>query len=182
MMDCLTTRLTRTLSMTPSVSVVNWPGLTVFLIYRSSAPNVDVSSSSLNSWNNQRESDWKGVVENPCDRQLCYCESQCKDQCDLKSSTFARITYWCDWSFCYCQWLRRKCRILQVSRWHQRLIFTLKRPIFTSACNIQYLIAHVRYIKILTRLRGFWVKITNFSRFHCLVIPKRAWAHPTNQI
>ena len=33
--------------------------------------------------------------------------------------------------------------------------------------------AHVRYIKILTWLRGFRVKIANFSRLHCLAIPRR---------
>ena len=38
------------------------------------------------------------------------------------------------------------------------------------------LIAHFRYytcIKILTSLRGFRVKIANFSRLRCLAIPKR---------
>ena len=30
----------------------------------------------------------------------------------------------------------------------------------------------VRYIKILTWLRGFRVKIANFSRLHCLAIPR----------
>ena len=34
-------------------------------------------------------------------------------------------------------------------------------------------IAHVRYIKILTWLRGFRVKIANLSRVHCLAIPRR---------
>ena len=34
-------------------------------------------------------------------------------------------------------------------------------------------IAHVRYIKILTWLWGFRVKIANFSRLHCLAIPRR---------
>ena len=34
-------------------------------------------------------------------------------------------------------------------------------------------IAHVRYIKILTWLRGFRVKTANFSRLHCLAIPRR---------
>ena len=33
-------------------------------------------------------------------------------------------------------------------------------------------IAHVRYIKILTLLPGFRVKIAIFSRLHCLAIPK----------
>ena len=33
--------------------------------------------------------------------------------------------------------------------------------------------AHLRYIKILTKLRGFRVKIANFSKPHCLAIPKR---------
>ena len=32
---------------------------------------------------------------------------------------------------------------------------------------------HVRYIKILTWLRGLRVKIANFLRLHCLAIPKR---------
>ena len=36
------------------------------------------------------------------------------------------------------------------------------------------LIAHFRYyIKIVTSLRGFRVKIANFSRLRCLAIPKR---------
>ena len=34
-------------------------------------------------------------------------------------------------------------------------------------------IAQVRYIKILTRLRGFMDKIANISRLHCLAIPRR---------
>ena len=34
-------------------------------------------------------------------------------------------------------------------------------------------ITHVRYIKILTWLRGFRDKIANFSRPHCLIIPRR---------
>ena len=34
-------------------------------------------------------------------------------------------------------------------------------------------IAHFRYMKIPTWLRGFRVKIANFSTLHCLVIPKR---------
>ena len=34
-------------------------------------------------------------------------------------------------------------------------------------------IGHVRYINILTWLRGFRVKIANFSSFFCLSIPKR---------
>ena len=33
--------------------------------------------------------------------------------------------------------------------------------------------AHVRYIKILTWLRGFRVKTANFLRLHRLAIPKR---------
>ena len=33
--------------------------------------------------------------------------------------------------------------------------------------------AHVRYIKILTWLQGFRVKIENFSRLNCLEIPRR---------
>ena len=33
--------------------------------------------------------------------------------------------------------------------------------------------AHVRYIKILTCLRGFRVQVTLFSRLHCLAIPRR---------
>ena len=33
--------------------------------------------------------------------------------------------------------------------------------------------SHVRYINILTWLRGFRVKIANFSSFFCLSIPKR---------
>ena len=33
-------------------------------------------------------------------------------------------------------------------------------------------IAHVQYIEILTRLRGFRVKIANFSRLHSLAIPR----------
>ena len=35
------------------------------------------------------------------------------------------------------------------------------------------LIGHVRYINILAWLRGFRVKIANFSSFFCLLIPKR---------
>ena len=35
------------------------------------------------------------------------------------------------------------------------------------------LIAHFRYIKIVTSLRGFRVKIANLSRLRCLAIPKR---------
>ena len=34
-------------------------------------------------------------------------------------------------------------------------------------------IAHIRYSKILTWLRGFRVKIANFSQLHCLAIPIR---------
>ena len=34
-------------------------------------------------------------------------------------------------------------------------------------------IAHVWYIKILTRLQGFSDKIANFSRLHCLAISRR---------
>ena len=34
-------------------------------------------------------------------------------------------------------------------------------------------IAHVWYIKILTWLRGFRDQIANFSRLHCLAIPRR---------
>ena len=34
-------------------------------------------------------------------------------------------------------------------------------------------IGHVRYINIQAWLRGFRVKIANFSRFFCLSIPKR---------
>ena len=33
--------------------------------------------------------------------------------------------------------------------------------------------AHVRYIKILTWLQGFRVKIENSSRLNCLKIPRR---------
>ena len=32
--------------------------------------------------------------------------------------------------------------------------------------------AHVRCLKILTRLRGFRVRIANFSRLHCFAIPR----------
>ena len=35
-----------------------------------------------------------------------------------------------------------------------------------------YLIGHVRYINIQAWLRGFRVKIANFSSFFCLSIPK----------
>ena len=34
-------------------------------------------------------------------------------------------------------------------------------------------IVHVWYIKVLTRLLGFREKISNFSRLHCLAIPRR---------
>ena len=37
----------------------------------------------------------------------------------------------------------------------------------------RYRIGHVRYINILTWLRGFRVKIANFLSFFCLSIPKR---------
>ena len=40
-------------------------------------------------------------------------------------------------------------------------------------CSEASQIAHVQYIKILTWLRGFRVKIANFSRLHCLVILRR---------
>ena len=40
-------------------------------------------------------------------------------------------------------------------------------------CVGQILIGHVRYINILTWLRGFRVKIVNFLSFFCLSIPKR---------
>ena len=36
-------------------------------------------------------------------------------------------------------------------------------------------IGHVRYINILTWLRGFRVKIANFSSFFCLSIPQETW-------
>ena len=41
--------------------------------------------------------------------------------------------------------------------------------------NLSYhgLMGHVRYINILTWLRGFRVKIVNFLSFFCLSIPKR---------
>ena len=42
-----------------------------------------------------------------------------------------------------------------------------------SAVSWLLQIAHVRYIKILTRLRGFRNTIANFSRLHCLAIPRR---------
>ena len=35
------------------------------------------------------------------------------------------------------------------------------------------LMGYIRYINILTWIRGFWVKITNFLSFFCLTIPKR---------
>ena len=35
------------------------------------------------------------------------------------------------------------------------------------------LIAHVRYIEILTWLRGLWEKIANFSRLQGLAIPRK---------
>ena len=36
-------------------------------------------------------------------------------------------------------------------------------------------IGHFRFINILAQLRGFWVKIVNFSCFFCSSIPKRDW-------
>ena len=40
-------------------------------------------------------------------------------------------------------------------------------------CLVVFPIGHVRYINILAWLRGFRVKIANFSSFFCLSIPKR---------
>ena len=42
---------------------------------------------------------------------------------------------------------------------------------------MQIWIAHVRYVKILTRLQRFRDKIPNFSRSHCLAIPRRGLEH-----
>ena len=46
-------------------------------------------------------------------------------------------------------------------------------PIFILYREIYYTIGHVRYINILTWLRGFRVKIVKFFGFFCLSIPKR---------
>ena len=46
----------------------------------------------------------------------------------------------------------------------------LIKPYFVSDV---FLIVHVRYINIQAWLRGFRVKIANFSSFFCLSIPKR---------
>ena len=43
----------------------------------------------------------------------------------------------------------------------------------TKNNNSKISLAHVRYIKILTRLRGLRVKIASISRLHCLAIPVR---------
>ena len=52
-----------------------------------------------------------------------------------------------------------------------------KRPWVKNCKFFKYLlslsIGHVRYINILAWLRGFRVKIANFSSFFCLSIPKR---------
>ena len=47
------------------------------------------------------------------------------------------------------------------------------RFVDTKNNNSKISLAHVRYIRILTRLRGFRVKIANISRLHCLAIPIR---------
>ena len=43
----------------------------------------------------------------------------------------------------------------------------------TKAVYVCVIIGHVRYINILTWLRGFRIKIVNFFSFFCLSIPKR---------
>ena len=43
--------------------------------------------------------------------------------------------------------------------------------ILVTACSAEELIGHVRYINIQAWLRGFRVKIANFSSFFCLSIP-----------
>ena len=46
-------------------------------------------------------------------------------------------------------------------------------PVVDNQSKFQTVIGHVRYINILTWLRGFRVKNVNFLSFFCLSIPKR---------
>ena len=61
--------------------------------------------------------------------------------------------------------------IVQSTGTHPGLFLALTRAKFeTSFTKVHRLI---RYVKILTWLRGFRVKIANFSRLHCLASPRR---------
>ena len=52
-------------------------------------------------------------------------------------------------------------------------VFFMAKQADTHSDNKNRTIAYVRYIKIRTWLRGFRVKIANFSRLRCLAIPRR---------
>ena len=62
-------------------------------------------------------------------------------------------------------------KVFKKSEYHRKnpcsVLFELPRSTWLA------LLGHVRYINILTCLRGFRVKIVNFLSFFCLSIPKR---------
>ena len=70
---------------------------------------------------------------------------------------------------------RNRCDyIVYFDSWHKFAKSVLTISTFHSICSFSaVLIGHVRYINILAWLRGFRVKIANFSSFFCLSIPKR---------
>ena len=61
--------------------------------------------------------------------------------------------------------------IAQSTGTHPGLFLALTRAKFETSFTKVYRL--IRYVKILTRLRGFRVKTANFSRLHCLAIPRR---------
>ena len=58
-------------------------------------------------------------------------------------------------------------------RWRKLLQYLSTKDNEINLCQNLLTIGHVRYINILAWLRGFRVKIANFSSFFCLSIPKR---------
>ena len=77
-----------------------------------------------------------------------------------------QVFFWLEFVHSYLIWSR-----LTQNTWD--ISASIQRPRRIRNCNF----AHVRYIKILTWLRGLTVKIENFSRLQCPQFPEEAWAH-----